>query len=145
MPHVFAGIGATLPSGMTKDSPSSSMGTTTEWTVVPAWTADTTNYPGSVVADGGLQVQSNNGGAQLTCAVVFAGGTLSGNYQARLRIGTTVVATSAVVAGTSGTMTISATVPVSAGDIVLVETQTSIQSTWRATVSGGVGTYVRVG
>ncbi|MEV6657223.1 hypothetical protein [Nocardia fluminea] len=143
MPHVFAGIGAMLPAGMTKDG-ASSMGDTTEWTVVPLWTADATNYPGSVVSGGGLQVQSSNGGAQLTCALVFAGGALAGNYQARLRVGTTVVATGAVVSGTSGTMTVSATVPVSAGDIVMVETQTSVQGSWRATVSGGTATYVRV-
>ncbi|WP_431954006.1 hypothetical protein [Nocardia lijiangensis] len=128
---------------MTKDG-ASSMGDTTAWTVVPGWIADTSNYPGSVVSGGGLQAQSSNGSAQLTCAVVFAGGAFSGNYQARLRVGTTVVATSAVVSGTSGTLTASATVPVSAGDVVTVETQTSVEDTWRATVSGGAGTYVRI-
>ncbi|MGW6725048.1 hypothetical protein ACWF9G_04000 [Nocardia sp. NPDC055029] len=128
---------------MTKDG-TSTMGDTTDWTVVPGWIADTANYPGSAVSSNGLQTQSSDGGAQLVCAVVFAGGAMSGSYQARLRVGSVVVATGAAVSGTSGTLTVSATVPVNAGDVVTVETQTSVQAAWRASVSGGAGTYVRV-
>ncbi|MGS2807381.1 hypothetical protein [Nocardia sp. MW-W600-9] len=143
MPHIFAGAGAALPSGMTKNG-TSPMGAANTWTTVPGWTADTTTYPGSVVSGDGLRPQSSHGGAQLSAAVVFAGGTMSGNYQARLLVTGTVVATGAVVTGTSGTMTVTGAASVSTGDTVTLEVFSSVQSTWQATVSGGAGTYVRI-
>lgn len=143
MPHIFAGAGAVLPSGMTKNG-NSPMGATNTWAAVPGWLADTANYPGSVVSGDGLRPQSSDAAANLSAAVAFAGGTVSGNYQARLLVAGTVAATSAVVAGTSGTMTVTGTAPVSAGDTVTLEVFTSVQGTWQATVSGGAGTYVRI-
>lgn len=143
MPHIFAGANAVLPSGMTKNG-NSPMGAANTWATVAAWTADTTAYPGSVVSGDGLRPQSSDGGAQLSAAVVFAGGSMSGNYQARLVVTGTVVATGAVVTGTSGTMTVTGTASVSPADTVTLEVFSTVQSAWQATVSGGASTYVRI-
>lgn len=140
---LFTGNAAELPSGMTKNG-AGTLGASGTWTVVQGWTADAAAYPGSTVSGNGLQAQSSSGAALVSAAVVFAGGMTTGNYQARLSIGTTVLATGAVVSGTSGTLTVSGTVVVNAGDVVTVEVVHNVASAWQATVSAGAATYVRI-
>ncbi|MGW6423523.1 hypothetical protein ACWF82_12670 [Nocardia sp. NPDC055053] len=145
MPHLFAGGDVFAPSAMTKNG-TGTMGNYNAWTVVDGWTADTVGYPGSQVSGNGLLVQSGGSSVPLTANVVVSGALTTGNFQARLLVGTTVVATGATVSGTGGTLVVTATVSLVAGDVVTVEAYHTIQSSaWEATITAGAATFVRIG
>ncbi|MFD4432806.1 hypothetical protein [Nocardia sp. NPDC058497] len=145
MPHIFVGGDVFAPSAMTKNS-TGTMGAYNTWTAVDGWIADTVGYPGSQVSGNGLVVQSGGAAVPLTANVVVSGALTTGNFQARLLVGTTVVATGAAVSGTGGTLVVSATVPLVAGSVVTVETWHTIQSSaWEATITAGAATFLRIG
>ncbi|MEU2256162.1 hypothetical protein ABZ540_23620 [Nocardia xishanensis] len=142
MPHLVVNTDGFAPSSMTK-SGAASMGTANQWNVVIGWIADPA-YPGSTVVGNGLRAQ---GSAVTTISAVlpFSGAGTSGNHQARLLVNNVVVATGPVVTGTAGTMTVSASVAVTADDPVTVETTHDITfSGWQASITAGAGTYVRI-
>ncbi|MFD3703367.1 hypothetical protein ACFWUP_09490 [Nocardia sp. NPDC058658] len=146
MPHIFAGGQAPFnPSAMTKNG-NVVTGAAGVWTVVGGWTADTAGYPGSVVSGNGLRAQGGSAAAPLAAAVAFSGAGMSGTFQARLLVGTTVVATGAAVTGTSGTMVVNTIAAIAAGDVVTVEVTHNVSSEfWYATIIGGAATFVRIG
>ncbi len=146
MPHVFAGGREVLtPSAMTKNG-NVVTGGAGSWTVVGGWTADTVGYPGSVVSGNGLQVNGDSAAAPLAAAVAFSGAGANGTFQARLRVGTAVVATGPTATGTSGTMVVNTTAAIAAGDVVTIEVTHDIPSSfWYATITGGPATFVRIG
>ncbi|MEV0294542.1 hypothetical protein [Nocardia sp. NPDC050710] len=122
------------------------LGTNEVWTEVPGWAADSAGYPGSVVVGNGLRANGSSSNAAITATLPFGSAGMSGNHQARLVLnGTTVLGTGAVVTGTSGTMTAAATVSLSDGDIVTVQVWHNISfQMWRATITAGAGTFVRI-
>ncbi|WP_054815434.1 hypothetical protein [Nocardia arizonensis] len=148
MPFVIAGGTVPFtPTSMTKNGAwqMTIPGGGVTWYQVPSWTAETGAYPGSVVVGNALQVSSDKAGATVQASLPFSGGTGgSTKQQARLLVDGVVVATGSQVTGVSGTLTVSATVDVSAGSAVTVETTTdaSLQS-WAASVTATTG-YVRI-
>ncbi|TCK00523.1 hypothetical protein DFR71_1525 [Nocardia alba] len=145
MPHIFVGGDSFSPSAMTKNG-NVVTGAPNVWTVVGGWTADTVGYPGSVVSGNGLQAQGGAAAAPLIANVVFSGAGMVGTFQARLLVGTTVVATSAAISGMSGTLVVNTTAPIAAGEVVTIElTHTVSSSLWYATITGGAVTFLRIG
>ncbi|WP_410871311.1 hypothetical protein [Nocardia sp. A7] len=146
MPHIFAGGEAPFsPSAMTKNG-NVVTGANSVWTVVGGWNADTVGYPGSVVSGNGLQTQGGSAAAPLAAAVAFSGAGMNGTFQARLLVGTAVVATGTAVTGMSGTMVVNTTAAIAAGDVVTVEVTHNISSQfWYATITGGAVTFLRIG
>ncbi|MFC9967846.1 hypothetical protein ACFVH4_26765 [Nocardia ignorata] len=144
MPHIFVGGDVFSPTAMTKNG-NSAMGSYNQWTTVPAWSPDLVGFPGSVVFGDALLVQSAAGSAQLSAAIVVAGAGTTASFQARLLVNNTVVATGTAVSGTGGTLLVSASIPLKAGDLVTVETHHTVQlAGWQATISGGASTFVRI-
>ncbi|WP_067466046.1 hypothetical protein [Nocardia amamiensis] len=142
MPHVIVSANGFAPSAMTK-SAASSMGTANQWNIVAGWTPDPA-YPGSTVSNNGLRAQGG-AGANVSAVLPFSGAGTSGNHRARLLVNSVVVATGPVATGTAGTMTVSANVTVSADDLVTVETTHDVGfAGWEASITAGVGTYVRI-
>ncbi|MET8774027.1 hypothetical protein ABZV58_03265 [Nocardia sp. NPDC004654] len=142
MPHLVVNASGFAPSSMTK-SGAGGMGAPSQWNVVAGWTADPA-YPGSTVSGNGLRAQGS-AVATISAVLPFSGAGTSGNHQARLLVNNVVVATGPVVTGTAGTMTVSASVAVTADDPVTVETTHDITfSGWQASITAGAGTYVRI-
>ncbi len=130
------------PSGMTK---SGSFQIPASFTTVTGWTADTTNYPGSTVSSNGLVAQASKTGATLAANLPYSGGYAGGgNKQARLLVNGVVVATGpANTSKTSGTMTVSTTYDIVAGDVVTVQVDTSYGLA-EGNVAAGTNTWVRI-
>jgi hypothetical protein len=112
------------------------------YTVITAWTADTTGYPGSTVSGNGLVVQNSKSGATITANIPWTS-SFSVTVTLRLFQGATQIAQGTGVTGTSGTSTATATgVTVTGGDVITVQVLGSSNNF--ATVTSGAGTYVRV-
>ncbi|MFF3221728.1 hypothetical protein ACFYV7_02935 [Nocardia suismassiliense] len=118
------------------------------WGLIKNWTADTGGFPASVVVNDGLRAAGNKNAATVTASIPFTGATTgfggATKLQARLRVNSTVVATMAPpVDGPSGTLTVSATVDIAAGDLVTVEAL-SVPAAGGAAGTVSAGGYVQV-
>ncbi|MGW4371032.1 hypothetical protein ACWEKT_35860 [Nocardia takedensis] len=110
------------PSSMTKSTAWSGM--TNAYQVVPGWTADTTNYPGSSSSAEGLVVQSPKASATLAASIVFSAQSFfNATVTLQLSVNNVVVATGAVCTvnmNSSATATVTTTRSVAAGEVVRV-------------------------
>ncbi|MDV6277218.1 hypothetical protein R3Q06_27360 [Rhodococcus erythropolis] len=137
-----------ISSGMTKNGNMAGQTGSAAYRKIIGWTADTATYPGSSVVADGLVAQSTKAGAAIT-AVIDAGSAWN-NLTARLQIS---VNDTVVVTGpdsrwtTSGgwdvPLTATATVNISAGDVVTVAMSASPSGNY-LTARSGAGTYVRL-
>ncbi|MGV9676214.1 hypothetical protein ACWDSJ_13115 [Nocardia sp. NPDC003482] len=125
MPFLVAVTTGFQPVGMIKTAPqqlTASFGPIINWTADPA-------YPGSVVtgsSNNQLRALGTKPGAKVEVSLPFSGGAAGFNgtisQQARLLINSVVVLTGDPVSGTgSGTLTITTTLDINAGDLVSVE------------------------
>lgn len=135
---VVGGVSGFAPSGMTK---SGSYGFSGSYTTITSWTADTSNYPGSVVSGNGVVAQGSKSGATLTANIPFGGG-FSSTTTVRIQVNGVTVVTGSGNSSSSGTATASTTYDISNGDVVTVQGQ-SVGVT-PTTVSSGTDTYVRI-
>ncbi|MFC9966351.1 hypothetical protein ACFVH4_19150 [Nocardia ignorata] len=136
--------GAFLPSGMTKNG---NQALTTTFAKVLAWTADTSNYPGSSIASDGLVVQSTRTGVTVAANIVMtnaSAGATNGFIQ--VKVGATVVASAGPISvpGFNGTATLTCSGPadVLAGDNITLEARIAVANS--VSVTGGVNSWVRV-
>ncbi|MFX0581172.1 hypothetical protein [Nocardia nepalensis] len=128
------------PSGMTKNGTQSS---SSSWTQVTGWSADTANYPGSTVSSNALVSQGGKASATVSASVAWTGGTFGNSIQVRVKQNGTVIATGTTA--TSSPSTASATVTVGNGDLITVEVIDNSQwSAYPATVTSGASTYTRI-
>lgn len=123
---IVRGAGSTfLPSGMNKNG---SFTLATSYSTVTAWTADTTNYPGSTVSSDGLVVQGGKSGASVNASLQVSNSNpaavnatlrliLNGNTGSPLATGSAV----SVPAFGSATVTVSTTATLSNADVVTVQ------------------------
>ncbi|WP_043654304.1 hypothetical protein [Nocardia thailandica] len=131
-----------MPSGMTKNGTAT---TSTTYTVVPSWTADTTGYPGSTVSGNALVVNGSKTGATITVQLTWTAG--AGGNDIRVRImknGVQVGAESG--SDTTSPTNHSVTTDVVTGDLITVERKGfgTWDGTYAATIQAGATTYVRV-
>ncbi|WP_141717667.1 hypothetical protein [Nocardia altamirensis] len=149
---IVAGISGSLPARMTK-SGTQPMPEDDEWGQITGWVADTEGYPGSVVVGTkkeGLKALSEQKSATVTAAIAYTGATkgrgAATKLQARLRVNSTIVATSQPpMDGPAGTLSVSATVDIAVGDVVTVEALSVPVSGGEAgTVSANTGTFVQI-
>lgn len=131
-----------LPSGMTKNGPQTAERT---WVTVIGWTANTATYPGSTVVSDGLRAQGTKTGATLTANVAYTGGYSFYNQQARLLVNNNVVATGAVLKAETGTLIVTATTNLAAGDVVTVQVITDVPTyATPFSITAGSTTFVRI-
>ncbi len=131
-----------FPSGMTKNGNSAAL--PSSFTKVTAWTADTGGYPGSSVVSDNLVVQGPKGGATISASIVITNGSSAQNAQIQVKIGSTVIATSALTSVPtfgSATLTCSGPADVVLGDQITLEAKST--SGFNLTVTGGTATWVR--
>ncbi|MFI9506944.1 hypothetical protein [Nocardia sp. NPDC052566] len=119
------------------------------WSPVKGWTADTIGYPGSTVSGDGLRVQSSKIGAVVTAVLPFSGGSGGFNgtltQQARLCRNGNPVQLGAEVTGTPGVLRVTATLDLTAGDLLTVETMCTFGFQGAAgSITAGAGTYVLI-
>ncbi|MFE9579261.1 hypothetical protein ACFYO1_22945 [Nocardia sp. NPDC006044] len=147
---IVAGVAVVfLPSGMKKSGTQSMP--TGDWGQITGWVADTAGYPGSVVVGttkNGLKALADKTSAKVLAAIPFTDATTgfggATQLQARLRVNSKIVATiDPPVEGPSGTLSVSATVDIAAGDVVTVEALASVSPGGvEGTISAGG--YVRI-
>lgn len=149
MPFVIvAGTPGFLPVRMTKNG---TQPMPEAWGQITNWIPDTGGYPGSVVVGAnneGLKSLGDQKSASVAASIPFTGATngFGGNtkLQARLRVNSTIVATTdPPLDGPSGTLAVSATVDIAAGDVVTVEALSSF-SAGGAAGAVSAGAYVRI-
>lgn len=146
MPCIVVGsLGAGfLPSGMTKNGSFSIP--STSFTKVTAWTADTTNYPGSTVTTDGIVAQGTKSSATIasTCSVTNGGGSAS-TVTLKLQVnGVDAVTGSGTSVGGFATVnvSVSGTVNINSGDIVTVFVEAT--TTFSMSINTGTGTFVHI-
>lgn len=142
---IVPGAGSFNPSSMTKSGAAQKL--TSTFADIVTWIADTTGYPGSTLSGNGLRNQGGNAAATVTATLPFSGGGGGGGtQQAQLAVnGIPVVPAGAVITGTSGTLSVTATLKLADGDVVTVQAQCTAQLTgWESSIQTGAGTFVRI-
>ncbi|MBF6133525.1 hypothetical protein IU501_10990 [Nocardia otitidiscaviarum] len=132
------------PSGMNKNG---TLGSSNSWADVTGWTADTTNYPGSVVTDNRALV-ANGGQAAVTlrAEVAFApgGAYFSGTgFQIQILVNGSPAQTGAGVPASSGTAVCETVTSISNGDQVKVQARANNSYTQLPVIQVS-GTFLRI-
>ncbi|MFE3572554.1 hypothetical protein ACFXON_24410 [Bacillus subtilis] len=149
---LFTGVGtlsatATTfkPSGMTKNGNYNPV--PTSYTTVPAWTANTTTYPGSTVSSDGVVAQGSKSGATLTTRLSITNTAFGTNtITVKLLVnGVTKVTGTAQTIGSTATQNVdlTGTADVANGDIVTVQVFAGTASPVLQ-VNTGTGSYVTI-
>ncbi|MFD6400838.1 hypothetical protein [Nocardia sp. NPDC060249] len=141
---VAAAATAFTESGMNKSGTTQAI--TNAMAQITGFTADTTGYPGSTISGSALVVNGSGTGKTLTARVQWVPG--SGNnhtVSARIMKNGTLVGTAGTPVTTSPSV-VTVTTDVASGDLITVQvldTGPWANSSFKANVSTGTGTYVR--
>lgn len=125
--------------GMTKNASTQTINTS--WTQVNGWVADASP---SVVSNNALVVYATKTGAVITANIPWSSNPYSSSgIQCLIKVNGTTVATGATTSGNSSVATATATVDVTAGDLVTVEVK-GTSTGYGPAVQAGADTWVRV-